>query len=83
MNNQNPGLTLADRIDYKAMNTEKRPDTLERLKNEITDWQNPAFYQGFTQAERDRRIAGLKKLIATYEKPSGYDHDAFSSSAMR
>ena len=81
MNNQNPGLTLADRIDYKAMNTEKRPDTLERLKNELADWQNLAYYKGFTQAERALRIAGLKKLIATYETPSGYDHDAFG--AMR
>jgi hypothetical protein len=73
------GSTLADEMDYKAMQSEKNPQALERLKNELADWQNPDYYKGFTQAERDKRIAGLKRLIAAYEEPKGYDHDSFGT----
>jgi hypothetical protein len=68
---QKYGSTLADEMRYAAMKGETRPATLERLKGELADWQNPAYYQGFTQAERDLRISGLKKLIAPYEVKEG------------
>jgi hypothetical protein len=68
MNNRKPGSTLADEMDYKAMRNEKSPAALKRLQNELADLRNPAFYKGFTQAERDLRIAGRKKLIAAREK---------------
>ena len=79
MNNTKPGSTLADEMDYKSMLREKSPQALERLKSELADWQNPDYYKGFTQEQRDKRIAGLKRLIAAYE-PKGYDHDSFGTS---
>jgi len=41
---------------------------LRRAQKELRDWKNPAYYKGFTQAERDERIAGLKKLIASIKE---------------
>lgn len=67
MNNKKPGSTLADEMRYKAMMHDTPAQALQRLKDELADWQNLTYYKGFTQAERDRRIAGLKKLIAARE----------------
>ena len=68
MNKESPGNTKADKELYLNMRHETGPDALARLKADLADWQNPEFYKGFTQEQRDMRIAGLKTLIASIEK---------------
>ncbi len=61
------GTTLADETDYSDMRRENGEQSLARLKRELADMQNPAYFQGWTQEQRDARIAGLKRLIAASE----------------
>ena len=66
-NRRHNGTTLADEMDYKGMRHENGERALARLKKELADVQNPAYFQGWTQEQRDARIAGLKRLIAARE----------------
>jgi hypothetical protein len=41
---------------------------LRRLQKDLREWKSPDHYKGFTQEQRDERIAGILRLIVSIKK---------------